>query len=104
MSQLIQSFINQKHNSGYPYNSSAQILSCFDKMLVDNFPEATTITPEIINELMEKIDVYQSEKVNSKPTQQIDIYYNGIGIINIPMNEYELENAFQESIKKIKIA
>lgn len=49
MSQLIQSFINQKRNSGYPYNSSAQILSCFDKMLVDNFPEATTITPEIIN-------------------------------------------------------
>ena len=56
MSQLIQSFINQKRNSGYPYNSSAQILSCFDKMLVDNFPEATTITPEIINAILNKID------------------------------------------------
>ncbi len=34
------------------------------------------------------------KKVNGKPTQQIDIYYNGVGIINIPLNEYELENAF----------
>jgi len=54
--------------------------------------------------LISKIYVYQSEKVNGKPTQQIDIYYNGVGIINIPLNEYELENAFQESIKKIKSA
>ena len=71
---------------------------------VKQYTEISELTPEIINELIDKIYVYQSEKVNSKPTQQIDIYYNGIGIINIPMNEYELENAFQESIKKIKIA
>ena len=71
---------------------------------VKQYTEISELTPEIINELIDKIYVYQSEKVNSKPTQQIDIYYNGIGIINIPMNEYELEHAFQESIKKIKIA
>lgn len=71
---------------------------------VKQYTEISELTPEIINELIDKIYVYQSEKVNSKPTQQIDIYYNGIGIINIPLNEYELENAFQESIKKIKTA
>lgn len=48
--------------------------------------------------------MYINQKGNGKPTQQIDIYYNEIGIINIPLNEYELENAFQKSIKKIKTA
>lgn len=71
---------------------------------VKQYTEISELTPEIINELIDKIYVYQSEKVNGKPTQQIDIYYNGIGIINIPLNEYELENAFQENIKKIKTA
>ncbi len=71
---------------------------------VKQYTEISELTPEIINELIDKIYVYQSEKVNGKPTQQIDIYYNGIGIINIPLNEYELENAFQKSIKKIKTA
>lgn len=71
---------------------------------VKQYTEISELTPEIINELISKIYVYQSEKVNGKPTQQIDIYYNGVGIINIPVNEYELENAFQESIKKIKTA
>lgn len=71
---------------------------------VKQYTEISELTPEIINELIDKIYVYQSKKVNGKPTQQIDIYYNGIGIINIPLNEYELENAFQKSIKKIKTA
>ncbi len=71
---------------------------------VKQYTEISELTPEIINELIDKIYVYQSEKVNGKPTQQIDIYYNGIGIINFPLNKYELENAFQESIKKIKTA
>lgn len=71
---------------------------------VKQYTEISELTPEIINELIDKIYIYQSEKVNGKPTQQIDIYYNGIGIINIPLNEYELENAFQESIKKMKTA
>lgn len=71
---------------------------------VKQYTDISELTPEIINELIDKIYVYQSKKVNGKPTQQIDIYYNGIGIINIPLNEYELENAFQKSIKKIKTA
>ena len=71
---------------------------------IKQYTEISELTPEIINELIDKIYVYQSKKVNGKPTQQIDIYYKGIGIINIPLNEYELENAFQKSIKKIKTA
>lgn len=56
------------------------------------------------NELIDKILVYQQAKLNGKKLQQIDIYYAGVGIIGIPLTEYELENAFQQSIKNIKTA
>ena len=62
------------------------------------------LTPEIINELIDKILVYQQTRQNGKKYQQIDIYYAGVGIISIPINEYELEEAFQQGIKNIKIA
>ena len=39
--------------------------------------------------LISKIYVYQSEKVNGKTTQKIDIYYNGVEIINIPLKVKE---------------
>ena len=54
--------------------------------------------------MIDKIFVYQQTKLDGKRYQQIDIYYTGVGIINIPTNEYELENAFQKNIKKVKIA
>ena len=45
----ITSFVSQKRNAGYPYNSSARILRVFDEMLIDNFPNATTISKEMID-------------------------------------------------------
>ena len=45
----ITSFVSQKRNAGYPYNSSARILRVFDEMLIDNFPNETTITKEMID-------------------------------------------------------
>jgi len=36
----------------------------------------------LVHEFIEKIIIYQSEKLSDKKrTQQIDIYYNGVGII-----------------------
>ena len=71
---------------------------------VKKYTEIKELTPEIVNELIDKIYVYQQTKLNGKKYQQIDIYYVGVGIIGIPLNEYELENAFQQSIKNIKTA
>lgn len=71
---------------------------------VKKYTEIKELTPEIINELIDKILVYQQTKLNGKKFQQIDIYYTGVGIIGIPLTEYELENAFQQSIKNIKTA
>ena len=71
---------------------------------VKKYTEIKELTPEIVNELIDKIYVYQQTKLNGKKYQQVDIYYVGVGIIGIPLNEYELENAFQQSIKNIKTA
>ncbi len=71
---------------------------------VKKYTEIKELTPEIVNELIDKIYVYEKTKLNGKKYQQIDIYYVGVGIIGIPLNEYELENAFQQSIKNIKTA
>ena len=81
---------------------SFKIFSIIDK--VKKYTEIKELTPEIVNELIDKIYVYQQTKLNGKKYQQIDIYYTGVGIIGIPLNEYELENAFQQSIKNTKTA
>lgn len=47
--------------------------------------EISTISPELIREFVDKIIVYQAQKVNGKQEQRIKIYYNCIGAIeNIP--------------------
>ena len=66
---------------------------------VRKYTNIKELTPEIINELIDKILVYERTRLNGKKYQQIDIYYAGVGIINIPTNEYELEKAFQKNHK-----
>lgn len=38
----------------------------------------------MLNELIEKIEVHQSEKINGKTVQRLTIHYNCIGVIEIP--------------------
>ena len=71
---------------------------------VRKYTNIKELTPEIINELIDKILVYQQTKLDGKRYQQIDIYYAGIGIISIPTNANELEKAFQRDVKNIKTA
>ena len=53
---------------------------------VKKYTEITELTPEILNELIEKILIHQAEKVNGKKVQEIDIYYRGVGIISFPVS------------------
>ena len=71
---------------------------------VKDYTEIKELTPEIVNELIDKIYVYEKVEIDGKKYQQIDIHYVGVGIINIPITEYELEKSFQQSIKNIKSA
>ena len=72
---------------------------------VKKYTEIKELTPEIINELIDKILVHQQIKVDGTKYQQIDIYYSGVGIISIPASEYDFENEFQNMLKnQIKTA
>ena len=79
------------------------ITSFVDK--VKKYTEIKEITPEIINELIDKILVHQQTKIDGKKYQQIDIYYSVVGIISVSTNEYDFEREFQNMLKnKIKTA
>lgn len=58
---------------------------------VKKYTEITNLTAEILNELIEKIVIHQQEKINGKKTQEIDIYYRGVGIISFPVSMNDIE-------------
>ena len=67
---------------------------------VKRYTEITELTPEILNELIEKILVHQAEKVNGKKIQEIDIYYRGVGIISFPVSLEDMTMVIEKMINK----
>ena len=67
---------------------------------VKKYTEITKLTPEILNELIEKILVHQAEKVNGKKIQEIDIYYRGVGIISFPVSLEDMTMVIEKMINK----
>jgi hypothetical protein len=51
---------------------------------VRKYTRARKLTPRMLNELIEKIEVHQSEKIDGKTVQKLIIHYNCIGAIEIP--------------------
>ena len=51
---------------------------------VRKYTRARKLTPRMPNELIEKIEVCQVEKIDGKTVQKLTIYYNCIGNIEIP--------------------
>ena len=51
---------------------------------VRKYTRIKKLTPQILNELIEKIEVYQSEKIDGKTVQRLKIHYNCIGTMKIP--------------------
>ena len=64
---------------------------------VKKYTEIEHLTAEILNELIERIVIHQQEKIDGKKTQEIDIYYRGVGIISFPVSMNDIET----TIKKI---
>lgn len=63
--------------------------------------QLTGLTPEIVHEFVEKIAVHKPERINGKRHQQVDIFYNGVGIIREPSPE-EMEEYFQTHLNRTK--
>ena len=60
------------------------------------------IMPEILNAFVDKIVVHEREKKDGKRTQQIDIYYSYVGIVDIPTDEEmrEMEREYMQRTKR----
>ncbi len=59
------------------------------------------LTPEILNTFVDKIVVHECEKKDGKRTQDIDIYYSYVGIVDIPTDEEmrEMEREYRKRTK-----
>ena len=53
--------------------------------LVKSYTEPDQLTPEILHMFVEKIVVHEPNKVNGRRVQQIDIHYNFVGQVDIPV-------------------
>ena len=52
--------------------------------LVRKYTRARKLTPRMLNELIEKIEVFNAEKVDVVWEQRLRIHYNCVGVIEIP--------------------
>lgn len=67
---------------------------------VKKYTEITELSPEILNELIEKILIHQTERVNGKKVQEIDIYYRGVGIISFPVSLEDMTMVIEKMLSK----
>lgn len=51
---------------------------------VRKYTRAKKLTARMLNELVEKIEVYQAEVIDGEKVQRLKIHYNCIGSIEIP--------------------
>ena len=54
---------------------------------VRKYTEITELTPEIVREFVQKVVVYQAEKINGRRMQRIELYFNGVGQIFLPVQD-----------------
>ena len=52
--------------------------------IVRKYTRARKLTPRMLNELVEKIEVYNAEKIDGEWVQRLRIHYNCVGTIEIP--------------------
>lgn len=55
--------------------------------IVKKYTDVSELTPGILNEFIDKVYVHQKIKVDGKKTQKVDIYFNGIGNVNLDITE-----------------
>ena len=51
---------------------------------VRKYTRAKKLTQRMVNELIDRIEVHQAEKVNGVWEQRLTIHYNCVGVIDIP--------------------
>ena len=57
--------------------------------LAKKYPVFDELTPQMLNEFVDKVYIHEGDKSSGERRQQIDIYLNFIGQINLPDSEPE---------------
>jgi len=70
--------------------------------LIQKYTEFTELTPTMLNEFVEKIIVHEADKSTGERVQQVDIYLNFIGMIDLPAPELTPEEieAEEKALRK----
>ena len=64
-----------------------------------DFTEMKKLTPELVNTLIQRIEVHNSDRSSGKIRVKVDIYFTAVGIINLP-EEKELVKLIAEYEKE----
>ena len=64
--------------------SSSSVSTDLFLSTVRKYTRAKKLTPRMLNELVEKIEVYNAEKIDGEWVQRLRIHYNCVGEMNIP--------------------
>ena len=70
---------------------------------VKKITQPTELTSELVHEFIEKIVVSAPTKIDGKRYQQVDLYYNGVGVIKQPTAEeweYQFQNKYLNTKEK----
>lgn len=59
--------------------------------LVKKYTEIMELTPEILNDFLEKIVIHAPDKSSGKRKQEVNICYNAVGILDVPTTEELIE-------------
>ena len=63
------------------------------------FTEMKKLTPELVNTLIQRIEVHNSDRSSGKIRVKVDIYFTAVGIINLP-TEKDMEKLIAECEKE----
>ncbi|MBQ9749480.1 MAG: DUF4368 domain-containing protein [Clostridia bacterium] len=83
--------------------SSSTVLAPFQdkvdlRIFLETIRKCTDImelTPEIVNRLIRRIEVHNSEKIDGRKRVKLDVYFTAVGLIDIP-DENELREMMEE--------
>lgn len=68
-----------------------------------NYTHIKELSPAIVNEFVDRIMISQKQTINGNTVYPIDIFYRGVGIIDMPTAE-EMEALFQEHLHQKKVS
>lgn len=60
---------------------------------VHKYFDLQELTPDVLNDLVKRVEVYVPEKINGRRTQHIDIYYDFIGLLPMLLLQTKMNNS-----------